>query len=131
MNAIQATNVEKVYGEGGTRVVALGGVTFTAEPGEFVAIMGPSGSGKSTLLHILGALETPTSGTVEVGGERYDGLDEKGLTRVRRERLGFVFQFFNLLPSLTAIENVLLPALIAHRRDDAAVARGLELLDRV
>ena len=129
--AIQATGLGKVYGEGDTRVVALDGVTLAVAPGEFVAIMGPSGSGKSTLLHILGALESPTSGSVTVAGERYDGLDEKGLTRVRRERLGFVFQFFNLLPSLTAVENVLLPALIAHKRTPELVARANELLDDV
>jgi putative ABC transport system ATP-binding protein len=129
--AIETTDVTKVYGVGDTRVVALGGVSFRAETGDFVAIMGPSGSGKSTLLHILGALETPTGGSVAMGEERYVGLDDRALTRLRRERLGFVFQFFNLLPSLTAIENVLLPALIARRRDDGVVARGRALLERV
>ena len=99
--------------------------------GEIVAIMGPSGSGKSTMLHLLGALETPTSGEISLGSERYDGLDDAGLTRVRRDRIGFVFQFFNLLPSLTAEENVLLPALIAGDRGDATRARVHELLGRV
>ena len=78
--------------------------------------MGPSGSGKSTLLHLLGALETPTSGEIALAGERYDGLDDRALTRLRRDRIGFVFQFFNLLTPLTAEENVLLPALIAGDR---------------
>ena len=96
-----------------------------------VAIMGPSGSGKSTLLHLLGALETPSAGEIALGGERYDGLDDAGLTLLRRDRIGFVFQFFNLLPALTAEENVLLPALIAGRRDDAIRERARELLDRV
>jgi putative ABC transport system ATP-binding protein len=96
-----------------------------------VAIMGPSGSGKSTLLHILGALDVPTEGLVAMGGRRYDGLDDKELTRLRRDRIGFVFQFFNLLPSLTALENVLLPALIAGRREERLRARARELLDSV
>jgi putative ABC transport system ATP-binding protein len=96
-----------------------------------VAIMGPSGSGKSTLLHLLGALDTPSSGEILLTGRRYDGLDEGELTRLRRERIGFVFQFFNLLPALSAEENVLLPALIAGRRDDAIRQRAAELLGRV
>jgi putative ABC transport system ATP-binding protein len=93
--------------------------------------MGPSGSGKSTLLHVIGALEPATSGTVALEGERYDGLDDDELTRLRRERMGFVFQFFNLLPSLSAIENVLLPALIARRATDDSRERAHELLCRV
>ena len=89
-----------------------------------VAIMGPSGSGKSTLLHLLGALETPTCGEIALAGQRYDGLGDAELTLLRRDRIGFVFQFFNLLPALSAEENVLLPALIAGRRDDATRERG-------
>ena len=96
-----------------------------------VAIMGPSGSGKSTFLHLLGALETPTGGEIALGGQRYDGLGDAELTRLRRDRIGFVFQFFNLLPALSAEENVLLPALIAGRRDEKARERGRELLARV
>jgi putative ABC transport system ATP-binding protein len=96
-----------------------------------VAIMGPSGSGKSTLLHLLGALETPTSGTIALAGRRFEGLDDRQLTLLRRESIGFVFQFFNLLPSLTAEENVLLPALIAGRRDEVMRDRGRALLERV
>ena len=96
-----------------------------------VAIMGPSGSGKSTMLHMLGALETPTEGTIALGGSRFDGLDDGELTLLRRERIGFVFQFFNLLPSLSAEENVLLPALIAGRRDEEIRDRARALLDRV
>jgi putative ABC transport system ATP-binding protein len=101
------------------------------ERGQSIAIMGPSGSGKSTLLHLLGALDTPSSGQILLGGERYDGLGEAELTRLRRDRIGFVFQFFNLLPSLSAEENVLLPALIAGRRDQATRERARGLLDRV
>ena len=129
--ALATRDLAKVYGSGETAVHALDGVTLSIEPGEMVAIMGPSGSGKSTLLHLLGALETPTSGQIALGGERFDGLDDTGLTRLRREKIGFVFQFFNLLPALTAEENVLLPALIAGRRDDAIRARARELLERV
>ena len=118
-DAISAAGLCKVYGAGVTAVRALDDVDFDAEEGEFVAIMGPSGSGKSTLLHVLGGLETATSGAIVVAGERVDGADDGELTRLRRDRLGFVFQFFNLLPSLTAVENVYLPALIARRRDPA------------
>ena len=126
-----ARDLTKVYGEGGAAVRALDGASIEVRRGEIVAIMGPSGSGKSTMLHLLGALETPTSGEISLGGERYDGLDDAGLTRVRRDRIGFVFQFFNLLPSLSAEENVLLPALIAGDRGEAARARVRQLLGRV
>ena len=123
---ITATGLTKVYGRGATEVRALDGVEFVVERGEFVAIMGPSGSGKSTLLHVIGALEPATGGTVALDGERYDGLDDDELTRLRRERMGFVFQFFNLLPSLSALENVMLPgADRAHARtDEMRVARA-------
>jgi putative ABC transport system ATP-binding protein len=126
-----ARDLTRVYGEGGAAVRALDGASIEVRRGEIVAIMGPSGSGKSTMLHLLGALETPSSGEISLDGERYDGLDDAGLTRVRRDRIGFVFQFFNLLPSLTAEENVLLPALIAGDRGEAARSRVRELLDRV
>ena len=128
---ISVRALSKLYGRGAAEVRALDGVDFDVAPGEFVAIMGPSGSGKSTLLHIIGALEPPTGGTVALEGERYDGLDDDELTRLRRERMGFVFQFFNLLPSLSAVENVLLPALIGRRADEAMRARAQELLARV
>jgi putative ABC transport system ATP-binding protein len=129
--AFEAHDLSKVYGSGDTAVHALDGVDMTIAPGEMVAIMGPSGSGKSTLLHILGALDTPSSGTVACNGRRYDGLSDKELTILRRDRLGFVFQFFNLLPSLSALENVMLPALIAGRHDEEVRRRGEGLLARV
>ena len=129
--ALQTRDLTKVFGEGKTAVRALDGVSLGVERGDMVAIMGPSGSGKSTLLHLLGALDTPTSGEILLAGRRYDGLGEGELTRLRRERIGFVFQFFNLLPALSAEENVLLPALIAGRRDDAIRERAGELLGRV
>ena len=129
--ALRTHELEKVFGSGETAVHALDGVSIEIATGEMVAIMGPSGSGKSTLLHLLGALETPTSGEIALAGERYDGLDDGGLTRLRRDHIGFVFQFFNLLPALSAEENVLLPALIAGRRDEAVRERAHGLLERV
>jgi putative ABC transport system ATP-binding protein len=129
--AVEVRDLVKVYGTGPASVRALGGVDLAIAAGEFVAIMGPSGSGKSTLLHIVGALESPTSGTVAVGGSRYDGLGDRELTRLRRDRIGFVFQFFNLLGSLTAEENVHLPALIARRHEVALRQRARDLLARV
>jgi putative ABC transport system ATP-binding protein len=129
--ALTTRALTKVYGEGKTVVRALDGVDLGVGRGEMVAIMGPSGSGKSTLLHMLGALDTPSSGEILLGGERYDGLGEAALTRLRRYKIGFVFQFFNLLPTLSAEENVMLPALIAGRRDEATRERARALLGRV
>src|SRR5919106_4170289 len=122
--ALRTRDLVKVFGSGETAVRALDGVSIEIAEGEMVAIMGPSGSGKSTLLHLLGALETPTSGEISLAGERYDGLGDAGLTRLRRDRFGFVFQFFNLLPALTAEENVLLPGLIAGRCDASVRERA-------
>jgi putative ABC transport system ATP-binding protein len=129
--AIDARKLTKRYGSGTSLVKALDRLDFRVEKGEMVAIMGPSGSGKSTLLHLLGALETPTSGTIALAGENFEGLDDRGLTLLRREKIGFVFQFFNLLPSLNALENVMLPALIAGRRDPKVEKRARSLLKRV
>ena len=129
--ALSTRDLVKVFGSGETAVRALDGVSVEIDAGEMAAIMGPSGSGKSTLLHLLGALETPTSGEIALAGERYDGLDDRDLTRLRRDRIGFVFQFFNLLTPLTAEENVLLPALIAGDRSDEVRQRARSLLDRV
>jgi putative ABC transport system ATP-binding protein len=129
--AITARKLVRTFGTGQGAVRALDGVDLEVATGEMVAMMGPSGSGKSTLLHILGALDTPTSGEVAVAGQRFDGLDDAALTKLRRDRIGFVFQFFNLLPSLSALENVLLPALIARRHDKRFVQRARMLLDRV
>jgi putative ABC transport system ATP-binding protein len=129
--AIETRDLHLHYGQGRTEVRALDGVDLTIEAGEMVAIMGPSGSGKSTLLHVVGALESPTSGTIAVGGRNYEGLDDKELTALRRDHIGFVFQFFNLLPSLTAEENVTLPAVIAKRRDPSIRERAHGLIARV
>ena len=113
---MQVVDLEKVYGSGATAVKALKGVSLGFVAGEFAAIMGPSGSGKSTLLHVLGALEEPSSGRVVIGGEDLSGLSDRELTLLRRTRMGFVFQFFNLIPTLSAEENVMLPVLISGEK---------------
>jgi putative ABC transport system ATP-binding protein len=119
MAVVAAKNVARRYGEGPTAVDALRGVSLDVEPGGLVAVMGPSGSGKSTLMHILAGLDRPTSGEVEIGGTEISALGDKALTLLRRTHIGFVFQFFNLLPMLTAEENVLLPLTIAGRKPEA------------
>jgi putative ABC transport system ATP-binding protein len=115
-----ASGVSRRFGEGAAAVDALVDVSTGFERGRFTAIMGPSGSGKSTLMHILAGLDTPTAGTVVLDGEEITGLDDGKLTELRREKLGFVFQFFNLLPVLTAEENLVLPLSIAGRKPDSA-----------
>ena len=117
---VVATDIHRRYGEGDTAVDALDGVTTGFERDRFTAIMGPSGSGKSTLMHILAGLDKPTSGTVELDGVNITKLDDGELTELRRDKLGFVFQFFNLLPVLTAEENLVLPLSIAGRKPDEA-----------
>jgi putative ABC transport system ATP-binding protein len=129
--AVETVNLKKVYGEGPTAVRALKGVSLEFPAGEFAAIMGPSGSGKSTLLHILGALDRPSSGRVVVGGTPLLGLSDRRLTLLRRERMGFVFQFYNLIPTLSAEENILLPALISGERIGSYSGRVEELLELV
>ena len=116
MRVVEARGLTKVYGEGEARVIALNSASLVVGRGEFVAIMGPSGSGKSTLLHCLAGLDTPTSGSVLIAGQDLSGMKDKQLTTVRRDRLGFIFQSFNLLPTLTAEENILLPQRLAHRK---------------
>jgi putative ABC transport system ATP-binding protein len=115
-----ATELTRRYGAGEAAVDALRGVSIEVATGELVAVMGPSGSGKSTLMHILAGLDKPTSGTVEIGGETITGMDDTELTKLRRRRIGFIFQFFNLLPMLTAEENVELPLAIAGEKVDRA-----------
>ncbi len=116
--AARVRNLTKTYGEGETRVVALDDVTIELMAGEFTAVMGPSGSGKSTLMHCLAALDTADSGSVMIGDEELTVLKDKALTRLRRDEIGFVFQSYNLVPTLTAKENVLLPLAIAGRSPD-------------
>jgi putative ABC transport system ATP-binding protein len=118
--AARADGLTKVYGEGGTRVVALDDVTAEFARARFTAIMGPSGSGKSTLMHCLAGLDSVTSGRALIGDTDLTTLDERGLTQLRRDRVGFVFQSFNLVPTLTALENIRLPLDLAGREPDAA-----------
>src|SRR5436190_634838 len=126
---VQAAGVARRYGEGEAAVDALRGVTLGVAPGELVAVMGPSGSGKSTLMHILAALDRPTAGTVTIAGEEVGKLNDQQVTLLRRKNIGFVFQFFNLLPMLTAEENIKLPLSIAGEKPDHEFFE--RLLDRV
>jgi putative ABC transport system ATP-binding protein len=135
---VSTTELTRVYGEGETAVHALRGITTGFPSGQFAAIMGPSGSGKSTLMHLLAGLDKPTSGSVIVDGQELAHLDDKGLTRLRRDRLGFVFQAFNLVPVLSAEENIVLPLTLAGKKPDkewhdtliAAVGLGDRLTHR-
>jgi putative ABC transport system ATP-binding protein len=126
---VTATDLSRRYGEGEAAVDALRGVSLSVGAGELVAVMGPSGSGKSTLMHLLAALDKPTSGHVTIAGEDVGSLSDRGVTLLRRKHIGFVFQFFNLLPMLSAEENVLLPLSIAGEKPDPAFFR--DLMDRV
>ena len=122
---VKATDVRRRFGEGDTAVDALDGVSVEFPKGNFTAVMGPSGSGKSTLMHILAGLDQPTSGSVLVDGTEIADLDDKHLTELRRDKVGFVFQFFNLLPVLSAEENIRLPLTIAGRKPDEALMAQL------
>jgi len=128
---IEFRDVRKVHAQGRRDVVALDGVSLKIERREFITIMGPSGSGKSTLLHLAGALDIPTSGDVRLEGVATSSLDDTALTLLRRRMIGFVFQFFNLVPSLNIVENASLPALLNGGRFEAVRARASELLLRV
>jgi putative ABC transport system ATP-binding protein len=119
---LEAQDLRRVYSDGGASVEALRKVNLQLENGDFVAIVGPSGCGKSSLLHLCGAMDRPSSGTIMFEDEALEQLDDDRLTRLRRERIGFVFQFFNLLPTLTVAENVALPLLLAGTRSQQAEA---------
>ena len=130
MSLISAVNLSKVYGSGDTAVRALDNVSLQVEPGEFVAVMGPSGCGKSTLLHLLGGLDRPTSGSVTIDGRNLSDLSDSKLTELRRHKIGFIFQFFNLIPVLNAGENAALPVTLDGVRPAEAKARATEWLNR-
>jgi putative ABC transport system ATP-binding protein len=131
---VQANDLTRVYGEGETAVRALQGVSLDIPKGDLTAIMGPSGSGKSTLMHILAGLDKPTAGEVAIAGTSITQLGDSDLTKLRREHIGFVFQFFNLLPMLTAEENIVLPLTIAGEKPDPeffeALLNNVGLADR-
>jgi putative ABC transport system ATP-binding protein len=131
MIVLEIRQLTKHYPMGEATVTALDCVDFTVERGEFVAIMGPSGSGKSTLLHLLGGLDTPTSGEIILAGQAFSGMSDDQITRFRRQKIGFIFQFYNLLPTLTAAENVALPLLIEGRSPAEYQPRLQELLGLV
>ncbi len=131
MPILEAKALKKEYALGEHTVNALGGVDFIVEKGEFVALMGPSGSGKSTLLHLLGGLDRPTEGEVTLAGQRLTILDDNQVTLVRRRNIGFVFQFFNLLPILSAEENIALPLIIDGKDSNKHRARIDQLLELV
>lgn len=131
MALLEADNLRRDYRLGTEVIQALGGLSFSVEAGTFVSVMGPSGSGKSTLLHLLGGLDQPTSGSVVLEGQSLSALDDEALTTLRRRRLGFIFQFFNLLPTMTAWENVALPRLLDGERLADTKPRADELLERV
>ena len=128
---IEAAGLEKVYQRGDEGVVALRNVNLSVLPGEFAVIIGPSGSGKSTLLHLLGGIDRPTHGELYVNGIDLIAASEAALTRFRRDNIGFVFQFYNLLPSLNALDNVILPLLAKGMSWKAARARGADMLAQV
>jgi putative ABC transport system ATP-binding protein len=128
---IEMSAIRKIYDTGKIQVEALRGIDLTVKKGEFVAVVGPSGSGKSTLLNLIGCLDTPTDGSYMLGGEAVAGLDRDGLADVRNRRVGFVFQNFNLLPQLTALENVEMPMLFGGVGRKDRKRRALEHLERV
>ena len=134
-HAARAVGATKIYGKGDTEVRALDGVTVGFDPGRFAAIMGPSGSGKSTLMHCLAGLDTLTSGEVYIGDTALSTLPEKALTLLRRDKVGFIFQAYNLVPTLNALENITLPLMLAKRKADDAwldeVVRTVGLKDRL
>jgi putative ABC transport system ATP-binding protein len=127
---ITLSGVTKAF-DGKRTVTALAGVDLQIDKGEMVSIVGPSGSGKSTMLNLIGALDRPSAGWIAIDGQRLDGLDDDGLTRVRRDKIGFIFQFFNLLPTLNCLENVALPLHLRGWARKKCVDRAHELLDLV
>ena len=131
MPLLSAVNLQKTYVTGEARVTALAGVSFEIEAGGFVALMGPSGCGKSTLLHLCGAMDRPSGGTLTLNDRDLSQMGDDELTRVRREQVGFVFQFFNLLPTLTVADNIALPCLLAGVNTDDAEQRARDLAARV
>ncbi len=131
MSLVQAEKLTKVYGKGDTAVVALDHVNLTVNMGEFVAVMGPSGCGKSTLLHLLGGLDRPTEGSVSIDGQPVAKMSDNAITQLRRRKIGFVFQFFNLIPILSSVENAALPLLLDGANTSQAKQKAIDWLKKV
>ena len=130
MAIIEVKDLSKVYGSGEAAVTALDSVSLAIEKGQFVAVMGPSGCGKSTLLHLIGGLDRPTSGAVLIDGSDISKMSDNTLTELRRRKMGFIFQFFNLLPVLDAVENTALPLILDGVKPEAARAKAMEWLSK-
>ena len=131
MPLVQTENLTKVYGRGETAVIALDHVTMSVEAGELVAVMGPSGCGKSTLLHLMGGLDRPTEGSVLIDGQSLSSLSDNALAQLRRRKIGFIFQFFNLIPILDAVDNAALPLLLDGKNSAQAKQKATEWLQKV
>ncbi len=131
MKIVETENLTRIYGSGEAQVNALDGVSLHVETGEFVAVMGPSGCGKSTLLHMLGGLDRPTNGVVKIEGKDISSLNDDELTDLRREHIGFIFQFFNLIPTLTALDNTALPLVLGGTKPADAQSKAMEWLKKL
>jgi putative ABC transport system ATP-binding protein len=131
MPLVQTENLTKVYGHGETAVVALDHVNMSVDAGELVAVMGPSGCGKSTLLHLMGGLDRPTEGSVMIDGKSLSALSDNALAQLRRRKIGFIFQFFNLIPILDAVDNAALPLLLDGKNSAQAKRKATEWLEKV
>jgi len=131
MKIVETENLAKIYGSGEAQVNALDGVSIHVEKGEFVAVMGPSGCGKSTLLHMIGGLDRPSSGAVKIDGQDLSSLKDDDLTDLRREHIGFIFQFFNLLPTLSALDNTALPLVLGGTKPADAQVKAAEWLEKL
>ncbi len=131
MKIVETENLTKIYGSGEVQVNALDGVSLHVNTGEFVAVMGPSGCGKSTLLHMIGGLDRPSSGSVKIDGQDLSSLKDDDLTDLRREHIGFIFQFFNLLPTLSALDNTALPLVLGGTKPADAQEKAAEWLEKL
>jgi putative ABC transport system ATP-binding protein len=131
MKIVETENLTRIFGSGEAQVTALDDVSLHVDTGEFVAVMGPSGCGKSTLLHMIGGLDRPSAGVVKIEGKDLSHLDDDELSDLRREHIGFIFQFFNLIPTLTALDNTALPLVLGGTRPDAAQDKATEWLEKL
>jgi len=131
MHVVETENLTRIYGSGEAQVTALDHVSLYVDPGEFVAVMGPSGCGKSTLLHLVGGLDRPTEGVVKIDGQDLSGLNDDELTDLRRQRIGFIFQFFNLIPTLSALDNTALPLVLGGTKPAEAQTRAADWLEKL